>query len=204
MTGIIDRIRRKLRGRIGVHEQLHSGRLRAHYHALGVEVGLYSYGCFDIARFPSGVKVGRYCSIADTARVFLRNHGVGFMGMTAMLYRPEFGVVDRDPIPFGTLSIGDDVWIGHNATILPGVGSIGRGAVIAAGAIVTHPVPAYAIVAGNPARVVRKRFSDTVIDAIEESRWWERDPAALRQLIQNNPEFVFQPEKHLARDQREP
>lgn len=200
MMSIVDRVRRKLRGRISEYEQLHSEKLRAQYRALGVEIGLYSYGCFDVARFPSGVTVGRYCSIADTARVFLRNHGIGFMGMTALLYRPEFGVVDRDPIPFATLSIGDDVWIGHNATILPGVGSIGRGAVIAAGAIVTHSVPAYAIVAGNPARVVRLRFSDTVIDAIEESRWWERDPSALRQLVQDQPDFVFQPEKYLARD----
>jgi acetyltransferase-like isoleucine patch superfamily enzyme len=200
MTRFLEFLQRKLRGQLSEKEQMFSTPLRAKFSAAGVEVGLYSYGCFDLSRFPSGVRVGRYCSIANTARVILRNHGVNFLGMTAMFYWPELGVVDRDPIPFGTLSIGDDVWIGHNATILPGVGSIGRGAVIAAGAIVTRPVPSYAIVAGNPARIMRLRFSNTAIDAIEKSRWWECDPAALRQLVQDQPDFVYQPEKYFARD----
>ena len=70
------------------------------------------------------------------------------------------------------MSIGNDVWIGTEAFILSGV-TIGDGAVIAARSVVTRDVAPYAVVAGNPARQVRLRFSETVIDALERIRWWD-------------------------------
>ena len=72
----------------------------------------------------------------------------------------------------GNVSIGNDVWIGTEAFILSGV-TIGDGAVIAARSVVTRDVPPYSIVAGNPARQVRLRFSETVIDALQRIRWWD-------------------------------
>ena len=72
------------------------------------------------------------------------------------------------------LTIGNDVWIGHNAIILSGVSSIGDGAVIGAGAVLYKDVPPYAVVLGNPARVVRYRFSAEKIEELLESKWWEK------------------------------
>lgn len=182
-------------------EEFTSEPLRARFRAAGVEIGLYSYGCFDLRRVPAGTTVGRYCSFADSCQVFLRDHGIGFIGLTAYLYNPARGVVQRNMIEHATLSIGDDVWIGHNATILSGTRTIGRGAVIAAGAIVTKPVPAYAVVAGNPARVVRMRFKDDIIAQIEQTRWWELDTQALKRLVDERPEMMFDPARFFGEGQ---
>lgn len=182
--------------RLGVYreDELTSLRLRKRFQRRGVDVGLYSYGCFDLSRVPAGVTIGRYCSFAPTSQIFLRNHGVGFLGLTAYFYNPTLGVVDDNKIPHARLVIEDDVWFGHNCVLLPGVGRVGRGAVVAAGSVVTKPVPPYAIVAGNPARVVRFRFDDMTIAAIESTRWWTLDIDDLRNLIREQPEMVFSPE----------
>ena len=189
---------RRLRRAPGLNEELTSVALRDRYRALGVDVGLFSYGCFDIDRFPAGVTIGRYCSFAPTAQVFLRNHGMGFIGLTAYLYNPVLGVVDEQKMPAATLTIGDDVWIGHNAVILPGVGTIGRGAVIGAGAVVTRPVASYAVVVGNPATEKRRRFDEATIAQIEATRWWTLDPDALCQLAREQPGLVFDPARYFA------
>src|SRR5262249_45105115 len=85
----------------------------------------------------------------------------------------------------GDIVVGSDVWIASNALILSGV-TIGDGAVVGLGAVVLHDVPPYAIVFGNPARVVGKRFSDEVIAELLELHWWDlpaRDVEALRPLL---------------------
>jgi phosphonate metabolism protein (transferase hexapeptide repeat family) len=81
--------------------------------------------------------------------------------------------------------IGHDVWIGHGAIVLPGR-SIGTGAVIAAGAVVTKDVPAYTIVAGNPARTIRRRFSEDATNRLAELAWWDWDHETLRRAL---PDF---------------
>src|SRR6202043_1528549 len=81
--------------------------------------------------------------------------------------------------------IGHDVWIGHGAIVLPGR-SVGTGAVIAAGAIVTRDVPAYAIVAGNPARTIRQRFPESVASRLSVLAWWDWDHEMLRGAL---PDF---------------
>lgn len=198
VSGWIDDLRRRLRGRLTLAEQLTSTALRRQFADRGVTIGLYSYGCFDLARVPAGVTIGRYCSVAPSAHIFLRNHGVGFLGLTAYLYNEALGVVDESRIAPATLAVGDDVWIGHNAILLPGVGSVGRGAVIGAGAVVTRPVPPYAIVAGNPARIVRMRFDPATIAAIDATRWWEGTPDDLRRLVRERPGLAFDPATHFA------
>src|SRR5262249_59329201 len=70
------------------------------------------------------------------------------------------------------VNIGHDVWTGHGAIVLPGR-NIGTGAVIAAGAIVTKDVPAYTIVAGNPARPIKRRFSEQIADRLARLAWWD-------------------------------
>jgi virginiamycin A acetyltransferase len=197
---MVRRLLNRIRGRHDHASEYADLVLRDKYRRLGVEIGLYSYGCFDMARVPAGVTIGRYCSFAPTAQIFLRNHGVSFIGLTAYLYNETLGVVERNMMPHATLTIADDVWLGHNAILLPQVGTVGRGAVIAAGAVVTRPVPAYAIVAGNPARVVRMRFDEATIAAIEETRWWELDTAALRALAAERPDMVFAPTAYFRGD----
>jgi carbonic anhydrase/acetyltransferase-like protein (isoleucine patch superfamily) len=85
------------------------------------------------------------------------------------------------------------VWVSHNVTITPGCKHIGRGAVIGAGAVVTKDVPAYAIVVGMPASVVRYRFEPETQAAIEASRWWELSKAELRDLVRRAPDTVMRP-----------
>ena len=146
------------------------------YH--GVEVGAYSYGeCIIPGAFPPGVTVGRYVSVASGVRVFLRNHPYERLSMHPFFYNPALGYVPEDTVPSGALRIDHDVWIGERAILTPGCRRVGLGAVLGAGAVVTQDVPPFAIVAGNPARFIRRRFSDDICDAIIASRWWEHPVA---------------------------
>lgn len=79
-------------------------------------------------------------------------------------------------------TIGNDVWIGANVLLKTGI-TVGNGAVIGMGSVVTHDVPPYAIVAGNPARVIQMRFSPEIIQRMEDSQWWDRDPATLKEFL---------------------
>lgn len=158
-----------------------------------IDVGMQSYGCFDSWRMPGPMRIGRYCSIAKTVRSIRNNHPTDALTTHPALYEARFGVIDADHVWTGTIDIEDDVWIGHYAVLLPGCTRIGRGAVVGAGAIVTRDVAPYSIVAGNPARVLRKRFPDDLAEAIDRSRWWELDPPVLRTLYRERPELILHP-----------
>lgn len=169
--------------------------LREHFAArYQVEVGLYSYGCFDPWRVPRRTRIGRWCSFAKTARVLDANHPIEALTTHPYLYEARFGVVPRDLIDPPWLIVEDDVWVSHNATITPGCKFIGRGAIIGAGAVVTRDVPPYAIMAGMPAKRLRDRFDATTIAAIEASRWWEGDKAALAKLVREHPDAAYRPD----------
>jgi acetyltransferase-like isoleucine patch superfamily enzyme len=185
------RVRRVVRFVAGKLEggQMISPTLRkifADYHQ--IEIGLYSYGsCFNphaIARF---TKIGRYCSFADGVRVFNGNHPVEFKSTHPYFYNPAFGYVETELIPRNRLTIGNDVWFGYNSVVLPGVESIGDGAVIGAGAIVTKNIPDFAVVVGNPARVVRYRFPEETQKEIISSQWWKK---SMEELQRDLPEFT--------------
>ncbi len=88
--------------------------------------------------------------------------------------------------------IGHDVWIGHNAIIMPNV-QIGNGAIIGSGAVVTHDVEPYSVVVGVPAKPIKKRFSDEIIEKIEKSEWWNWSHEQLKERyddFKNIEEFV--------------
>ncbi len=141
----------------------------------GVNIGAYSYGeCFNPKTgIPSGITIGRYVSIASGARIFTQNHPLDRLSTHPFFYLPTPGTPEKNDLPPGSLLIGNDVWIGCNALITPSCHRIGNGAVIGAGAVVTHDVPDYAIVAGSPAKRIRDRFSATVIARLQNVHWWE-------------------------------
>jgi virginiamycin A acetyltransferase len=168
--------------------------LRRHFKThYDIDVGLYSYGCFDRWRMRGPMRVGRYCSVAGTVRTALSNHPADALTTHPALFERAFGVIDADMDMDKLLVIEDDVWIGHNVIILAGCKTIGRGAIIGAGSIVTRDVEPYAVVAGNPARKLRDRFAPDLIEAIEASRWWELDLPQLRQLVQERHHLVYHP-----------
>lgn len=88
------------------------------------------------------------------------------------------------------LEIKNDVWIGQGVTILPGCKKIGNGAIVGAGSVVTHDVPPYAIVAGNPARVLRYRFDEENIKKLEATQWWNLKLDELKEIAPKLQEIV--------------
>ena len=160
-----------------------SATLRDYYKKkYNVDVGLYTYGgCFE-PRFNVGgrnVHIGRYCSFAANTHYFGANHPVDSAVMSAYFYNSKFGNLKVEDVERQELTIGHDVWVGYGANILSSCKNIGNGSVIAAGAVVTKDVPAYAIVAGVPAKIIRYRFDQDIQNLLEESRWWKLSPQEL-------------------------
>lgn len=145
-----------------------------------VTVGLYSYGGCFCPDFNTGgkVHVGRYCSIAENVHYFGANHPVKYISCSAYFYNKNFGLRVRD-VDRSELYIGNDVWIGYGVIILAKCKYIGNGAIIGAGSVVTHDVPPYTIVAGNPARIIKHRFNENEVALIESSCWWNDSPNEL-------------------------
>jgi phosphonate metabolism protein (transferase hexapeptide repeat family) len=136
--------------------------------------------------------IGKFCSIAAMTRINPRNHPMHRATQAHFTYRASAYFPDEsDDAEFfewrrgHRVRIGHDVWIGHGAIVLPGR-SVGTGAVIAAGAIVTKDVPAYTIVAGNPARIIKRRFPETVASRLAALAWWDWEHEALRSAL---PDF---------------
>lgn len=131
--------------------------------------------------------IGKFCQIASGV-TFIMN-GANHQMNSASTY--PFYIMEgwtqtppaREDFPLkGDTVIGNDVWIGQNATILPGV-HIGDGAIIGLGSIVGYDVEPYTIVAGNPARIIRKRFDDELIELLLRLQWWNKSIPDIQKLI---------------------
>ena len=120
------------------------------------------------------LQIGAFCSIADDVLILLGGeHRIDWVTTYPFSYFwPAGKNIKGFPMSKGDVIIGNDVWIGTEAIILSGV-NIGDGAVIGARAVVTKDVPPYAIVVGNPARVVQYRFDEATIQRLLEIKWWE-------------------------------
>jgi phosphonate metabolism protein (transferase hexapeptide repeat family) len=128
--------------------------------------------------------VGKFSNIASHVRINPGNHPMERVTLHHMTYRRKMYGFGEDDAEFFAwrrahrCSVGHDTWLGHNVIVMPGV-SIGHGAVIGSGAVVTKDVPPYMIAVGVPAKVLRPRFPERVIEALLRIAWWDWDHAML-------------------------
>jgi virginiamycin A acetyltransferase len=120
------------------------------------------------------ITIGNFCSIARGTAIQEHNHDAECITTYFIKYRIFNDKYGTDAISKGPITIGNDVWIGTQSTILTGV-TIGNGAIIAANSVVSKDVPPYAIVGGTPATVLKYRFSDDIIAKLLEIEWWNWD-----------------------------
>ena len=131
--------------------------------------------------------IGRFCQIASGVEFVMNgaNHQMN-AATTFPFYVMRWWNMDPPPLselPIkGDTVVGNDVWIGQNATILPGV-HIGDGAIVGANSVVGSDVEPYTIVAGNPAKAIRKRFDDELIALLLRFKWWDRSTEEIQELI---------------------
>jgi len=152
-------------------------RILYEYH--NIEVGMYTIGCFRDITFPSGTKIGRYCMLTNTAMHLHVDHPLNLRSTHTMFHNKIYGLVSEDNYYQNSPKIENDVFIGHHVLLLPTVKKVGTGAVIGSGSIVSRDVPPYAVVVGNPGRVVRYRFPSDKISKLLESEWWKKNPKEL-------------------------
>lgn len=133
---------------------------------------LYRYG-------PERLVIGRYCAIACGIRFLMAGADHPAMGVSTFPFTMFGGEWAERTLDIATAMpsrgdtvVGNDVWFGYQATVMPGV-RIGDGAIIAAGAVVTADVPPYAVVGGNPARLIRQRFGDADVTRLRRAAWWD-------------------------------
>jgi acetyltransferase-like isoleucine patch superfamily enzyme len=156
---------------------------------LTLEIGEYSYIHDRAIRNPSGalthIRIGKFCSIATDLTIIGYDHHHEWITTYPFLddaHRACWPGTEGIPYPqasqFGSnksrgdITIGNDVWVGYNVKLFKGI-TIGNGAVIGACSLVNKPVEPYTIVAGTPARPIRKRFTDAEISALERISWWD-------------------------------
>jgi len=159
-----------------------------------MEVGKHTYGQNNITiAWPhpsSKIIIGNFCSIGVSISVWLGgNHKINWMtsypfGNIHSNIFPGFKSIDSNGETKGNVVIGNDVWIAKESSIMSGV-TIGDGAIVAAKSHVVKDVPPYAIVGGNPAKVIRYRFEKEVIDLLLELKWWNQSDEWIRNNIQH-------------------
>lgn len=133
--------------------------------------------------------IGKFSNIASDVRINPGNHPIEWVSQHHFLYRlKQYGFAEENNESFfgwrrlQRVTIGHDTWIGHRAIILPGV-TVGNGAVVAAGAVVTRDVKPYSVVAGVPAKPLRSRFPEAVWTVLEEMAWWDWDHQTIKARI---------------------
>lgn len=158
------------------------------------KIGRYSY----IGNYCSVVsaEIGNFCSIADNCIIGGANHAVNWVSTSPVFHngrnimKKNFSVHSFEP--YKKTTIGNDVWIGSNCLIKGGI-TIGNGAIIGMGSVVTKSVGEYEIWAGTPAKLIKKRFSDDTIEKLQLCKWWDYDDIKLKQNainFNNTEEFV--------------
>ncbi len=145
-------------------------------------MGKYSYMYGSGA---TNTDIGAFCSIARGCSIGGGSHPIDWVSTSPVFYKGKnvlhVNFSHNDFYDNKKTVIGNDVWIGSNCLIKEGV-SIGDGAIIGMGSVVTHDVPAYEIWAGTPARFIRKRFDDVTVEKLLKIRWWDLSDADLKKI----------------------
>ena len=174
---------------------------RFHFEGERYDIGDNTYGVPTVHSYDlhTKLKIGKYCSLAAGIQIVLGgNHHVKWVSTYAFYQEvptfPNWLKIGENSTYRGDVKIGNDVWIGRNALILSGA-EIGDGAVIGAGAVVAGKIPPYSIAVGNPAKVIRKRFDDDVIDKLLKIKWWDWPTNRINQYLtlicsENVDEFI--------------
>tara|TARA_B100000315_G_C14328194_1_gene474020 strand:+ start:20 stop:736 length:717 start_codon:yes stop_codon:yes gene_type:complete len=165
-----------------VEEYVEISLLEARLESLSIGRCTYVSGAVKVYGLNGNLTIGRYCSIAGKLSLICGNgfHEYNRVSTYPFPFRPPFNehniekklFPDDSCFPVTELSIGNDVWIGEDVLVTKNV-KIGNGAVIAAKSVVTRDVPGYAIVAGNPAEIIKYRYPKEEIKMIEKIKWWE-------------------------------
>lgn len=161
-----------------------------------IQVGEYTY--FDGQNFQKHVThhydfigdkliIGKFCQIGRGVEFIMNgaNHQMNSVSTYPFYIFNGWKQVatKKEDLPYkGDTIIGNDVWIGQNVTFLPGV-QVGDGCIIGANAVVASNIPPYSVVVGNPAKVIRKRFDDEMIDLLEKLEWWNKTPNQIQKII---------------------
>lgn len=166
----IERERKKLRDRNVEFKGGKPTNLKVGDHSYINGMKIYSWGNL------SKVSIGKYCSIADEVTLIAGGeHHKDWVSSFPFIDRWQLKdyvrIEEESSQTKGDISIGHDVWIGHGATILSGI-TIGDGAVIGAMSVISKDVPPYAVVVGNPAKIIKYRFNISMIDAFLKIQWW--------------------------------
>lgn len=169
--------------------------LDPHYSAHTIGDG--TYGRPNVLFWPQAtLRIGKYCSIANDATILLggEHHLEWITTYPFNVLRDEARHLPGYPLTRGDVTIGNDVWIGVGTCILSGI-TIGNGAVIAAGSMVTRDVEPYEVVGGNPARHIKTRFAPEIVEDLLNIAWWDWDEARIQEawpllLSPNIHEFV--------------
>ncbi|RMG69362.1 MAG: antibiotic acetyltransferase [Bacteroidetes bacterium] len=138
-----------------------------------VDVGDFSY--IGARSHLNNVTIGKFSSIAPNVKAGLGTHpSRGFISSHPAFYAPSYGLVEKQAFEeYHQTTIGNDVWIGANSTLVDGV-TIGDGAIIGAHAVVTKDIPPYAVAVGVPAKIIRYRFSEAEIKRLQAQAWWDK------------------------------
>lgn len=149
------------------------------------EIGAYTtIGWNSVIR---NSKIGKFCSIAWNCSIGGAEHGLHRLTTSFFPFEKSYGVLEHDTCKYASpyaepLTIGNDVWIAAGAQVLRGV-SIGHGAVVGGGAVITKNVPPYEIWAGVPGRKIGQRFSDEIISDLLQLNWWDLPREIIRENI---------------------
>jgi acetyltransferase-like isoleucine patch superfamily enzyme len=155
-----------------------------------IEIGRFTYGLegLTVKEWGEGASltIGAFCSIAEGAQIFLGgNHRPDWITTYPFghIYQDQLGAdaPTGHPATNGSVQIGNCVWIGSNATIMSGI-SVSDGAIIAANSTVTKNVGSYEIFGGNPAKLIRKRFDEAIIEKLLKLQWWNLATKDVREI----------------------
>lgn len=182
MIYLWNKVLKKMRGAAIVNSRIHSAsKIESGSLIVNLKLDKHSFCGYDCEII--NCEIGKYCSIASHVFIGGAEHPISWVGTSPVFYKGKDSIrlkLSEYERPENKITyVGHDVWIGYRACIKAGV-RIGNGAVIGMGAVVTKDVPDYAIVVGNPARIVKYRFDENTIQLLNESKWWEKEERILK------------------------